>query len=105
MAELLLGGGVSRSMLYFVDRSRGGGGPRRMSRPPWQNPARLLAGEPPRGCGRGCGGLLERVWRVVGEDVEARGRGCRALWERVWRVVGEFVEVCVRGCRGLWERV
>ena len=41
----------------------------------------------------------------MGEGVEGCGRGCRGLWERVWRVVGEGVEGCGRGCGGLWERV
>ena len=47
------GGGGLRSVTPFRlfcwlgPEARGGGGPGRVSRPPWQNPARLLAGEPP----------------------------------------------------------
>ena len=43
------GGGGLLSVLFFsVDLGLGGGGgPWRVSWPPWQNPARLLTGEPP----------------------------------------------------------
>ena len=71
----------SRLFRWSGPETRGGGGPGRVSWPAWQNPARLLAGEPPQGQGQGQGqrqgqGQGNGQWQGHGQG-EGQGQGQR----------------------------
>ena len=90
-----VGGGGMRSLNFVVDSGEGNG-PRRMSSPLWQNPARLNAGEPATVGVWGCVGVWAcgcvGVWVCGGVGV------CGGLWG--WGAGGCGCVGVLRGPRG-----